>query len=134
MRIAVIAAISGVLCGWSLQAPANSDVVASPKAAANAPASASPAADNAPAAPGADASADARSVASDAAGAAQTVEQKAAQETADIALFKSLGFYKRIVKGETRFCKTEYISGSRLESVTTCRSAEQIRATLPAQK
>jgi pyruvate/2-oxoglutarate dehydrogenase complex dihydrolipoamide acyltransferase (E2) component len=143
MRIALIAVISSVLCAWSLQASAYADVAASPdttSGAAKAPADASPASGNVPAAaaetPAAanSATSDEATEKSDAASAAEAAEQKAAQEKADLALFKSLGFYRKIVKGETRFCKTEYVSGSRLESVTTCRSAEQIKATLPAQK
>jgi hypothetical protein len=141
MRIAAIAMISGVLCGWSLQASAYADVAASPDSAsgaAEAPATASPTSGSTPApaehTAAAAAAAATKSAASDEASAAQTAEEKAKQEKADLVLFRRLGFYQRTVKGETRFCRTEHVSGSRLESTTTCHSAEQIKAMLQAQK
>ena len=146
MRIAAIAMISSVLCGWSLQALSYADVAAFPdttSSAAKAPAATSSATSSAPApaAHATEAAAEAKSAASDEAteksdeaSAAQTAEEKAKQEKADLVLFKRLGYYQRTVKGKTRYCKTEHVSGSRLESTTTCHSAEQIKAMLQAQK
>ena len=146
MRIAVIAVIASFLCGWSLQASAYTEAVASPdttSSAAKGSAATSPATDSAPApaqhateaaAATKSAASDEATEKSDEASAAQTAEEKAQQEKADLVLFKRLGYYQRTVKGKTRFCKTEHVSGSRLESTTTCSSAEQIKAELQAQK
>ncbi len=139
MRIAAIAMISGVLFGWSLQASAYAELAVSPdttSSAAKAPAATSPATGSAPAPAehATEAAAEAKSTASDEASEAQTAEEKAKQEKAELVLFRRLGYYQRTVKGKTRYCKTEHVSGSRLESTTTCQSAEQIRAMLQAQK
>jgi hypothetical protein len=146
MRIAAIAMISGVLFGWSLQASAYAELAVSPdttSSAAKAPAATSPATGSAPAPAehATEAAAEAKSTVSDEAtdkgdeaSEAQTAEEKAKQEKADLVLFRRLGYYQRTVKGETRYCKTEHVSGSRLESTTTCQSAEQIKAMLQAQK
>ncbi len=146
MRIAAIAMLSGVLCGWSLQVSAYAEIAASPdttSSAAKAPAETSPATSSAHAAAAhaTEAAAEAKSAASDEAteksdeaSAVQTAEERAKQEKADFVLFKKLGYYQRTVKGQTRYCKTEHVSGSRLESTTTCHSAEQIKAMLQAQK
>lgn len=118
MRIAVIVVVSSVLFSGSLLTPAYSDVAVRPDTTAVA----------------ATAPADPTHAASDDASAAQTAEQEARQKKADAALFKKLGFFERTVKGETRYCKKDFLSGSRIDAVTTCRSGEQIKAALQAQK